>query len=93
VSTNQQGSGSLSVSTSPTANPPYSYNGIAAPSGTYTSSCNDISWDGYRLFASCRNDSGQYVSTSIVYNPSGFAPNCTYGSIVNNSNGSLVCSL
>ncbi len=82
----------LSVSTSPAYSPAYSANGIAAPSGTYTETCTNISWDGYTLFASCRNDSGQYVSTSIVYDPWDFLPDCTYGSLVTNSNGNLVCN-
>jgi hypothetical protein len=90
VSTNQQGSGSLSVSDSPTANPAYSYDGVAAPSGSYFSSCTNISWNGYTLWANCQNDAKQYAYTSITYQPS--AGDCSYGSTVSNSNGSLVCN-
>jgi hypothetical protein len=90
VSTNQQGSASLSVSTSPTNNPLYSYNGVAAPSGSYTSSCSNISWNGYTLWANCQDDARQYAHTSITYQPS--AGNCAYGSTVTNSNGALVCN-
>jgi hypothetical protein len=59
--------------------------GTEPPPGSYTRSCQSIYMDGATLYASCKNDSGQWVSASL--------PNvsqCLWGA--GNSNGTLRCA-